>query len=126
MSVYFILQSFRHFTYVRTHSPTLPSLYLRHISFSNPSVASSTSQFSLQPFFRFSYVKSSLLNSPGETSILQPFRHFTYVKTNFPILPLLHLRHSSFSNHYFSSPTSQALHLRHLTSRPCKNAVQHV
>ena len=57
---------FRHFAYVRTHSPTIPSLYLRHSSFSNPSVASPTSQFILQPFFRFSYFTSSSLNSPGE------------------------------------------------------------
>ena len=41
---------FRHFTYVTAHSPTLPSLYLRHNSFSNSSVGSSTSQFILQPF----------------------------------------------------------------------------
>ena len=65
-----ILQPFRHFTYVTTHSPTLPSLYLRHSSFSNPSVASSTSRFILQPFFRFSYVTSSSLNSPGEPSMV--------------------------------------------------------
>ena len=41
-------------------------LYLCHSSFSNPSIASPTSQFILQPFFRFSYVRSSSLNSPGE------------------------------------------------------------
>ena len=46
--------------------PTLPSLHLRHGSLCNPSVASPTSQFILQPFFRFSYVTSSSLNSPGE------------------------------------------------------------
>ena len=28
------------------------------------------------------------------------------------------LRHSSFSNPSFASPTSQALHLRHVASRP--------
>ena len=61
-----ILQPSRHFTYVTTHSPTIPSLYLRHNSFSNPSVALPTSQFILQPFFRFSYVTNSSLNSPGE------------------------------------------------------------
>ena len=33
-----------------------PSLYLRHSSFYNPSVASPTSQLILQPFFRLSYV----------------------------------------------------------------------
>ena len=41
-------------------------LDLRHSSFSNPSVASPKSQFILQPFFRFSYVTSPSLNSPGE------------------------------------------------------------
>ena len=61
-----ILQPFRHFTYVTTYSPTLLSLYLCHSSFSNPSVASPTSQIILQPFFCFSYVTSSSLNSPGE------------------------------------------------------------
>ena len=62
-----ILQPFHCFTYVTTHSPTLPSLYLRHSSFSNPSVASPTSKYILQPFFCFSYVTSSSLNSPGES-----------------------------------------------------------
>ena len=33
-----------------------------------------------------------------------------------PNLPLFHLRHSSFSDPSFASPTSQALHLRHLAS----------
>ena len=60
-----ILQPFRHFTYVISHSSTLPLLYLHHSSFSNPSVASPTSQFILQHLFRFSYVTSSF-NSPGE------------------------------------------------------------
>ena len=61
-----ILQPLRHFIYVTTHFPTLPSHYLRHSSFSNPSLASPTFQFILQPFVRFSYVTSSSLNSPGE------------------------------------------------------------
>ena len=93
---------------VTTHSPTLPSLYLRHSSFSNPPVASPTSQFILQPFFRFSYVTSSSLNSPGElillsvtspTSqlILQPFRCFTYVTVHSPTLLLLLLCHKLFT-----------------------------
>ena len=51
-----ILQALRRFTYVTAHSRTLPSLYLRHSSFSNPFVASPTSQLILQPLFRFSYV----------------------------------------------------------------------
>ena len=110
-----ILQHFRHFTYVTTHSPTLLSLYLRHSSFSNSSVASPTSQFILQSFFRFSYVTSSFSNlsvtSPTPQLILQPFRRFSYVTAHSPILPLLHLRHSSFSNPSFAFSTSQALHL---------------
>ena len=39
-----ILQPFHPFTYVTAHSPTLPLLYLRHSSLSNPSFASPTSQ----------------------------------------------------------------------------------
>ena len=82
----FILQLFRHFTYVTTHSPNLPSLYLRHSSFSNPSVALPTSQL-----------------------ILQPFCHLTYVTTHSPTLSSLYLRHSSFSNPSVASPTSQII-----------------
>ena len=88
--------AFRHFTYVTAHCPTLPSLYLRHSSFSNPSVYSPTSQL-----------------------ILQPFRRFTYVTAHSPTLPLLLLRHSSFSNPSFVFSKSQALHIRHLASRQC-------
>ena len=47
------LQPFRRFTYVTAHSLTLPLLHLRHSSF-------------FKPFFLFSYVSSSSLNSPGE------------------------------------------------------------
>ena len=61
-----ILQPFRHFTYVTAYSPTLPSLYLRHSSFSNPFVASPMSQLIPQPFFHFSYITCSSLTSPGE------------------------------------------------------------
>ena len=68
----------------RAHSPTFPSLHLRHNSFFNPSVALPTSQL-----------------------ILQLFRHFTFVTTHSPTLPSLYLRHSSFSNPTVSLPTSQ-------------------
>ena len=133
-------------TYVTTHSPTLPSLYLRHNSFSNPSVALPTSQLILQPFPRFTYVTahsrtlpslylrhssfsnpyvaylrhSSFSNAFHQWAelILQPFHHFTYITTHSTTLPLLHLRHSSFSNPSFASPTSQALHLIHLANNP--------
>ena len=50
------------------HSPTFPSLHLRHNSFSNPSVALPTSQL-----------------------ILKPFRCFTYVTVHPPTLLSLHL-----------------------------------
>ena len=52
-----ILQPFPRFTYVTTHSPTLP-------------VASPTSQLILQPFFRLSYVTGFSLTSPGEPPML--------------------------------------------------------
>ena len=52
------------------HSPTFPSLHLRHSSFSNPFVALPTSPL-----------------------ILKLFRSFTYVTTHSPTLILLLLRH---------------------------------
>ena len=69
-----IFQAFRRFSYVTTHSPTLPSLYLRHNSFSNSSVTSPTSQFILQPFFRFSYFAgfSHELCSFSKLSVISP------------------------------------------------------
>ena len=48
------------------------------------------------------------VTSPTSQLILQPFRRFTYVIAHSQTLPLLHLRHSSFSNPSFASPTSQA------------------
>ena len=81
-----ILQDTRRFTYVTAHSPTPPSLYLRHSSF-NPSVALPTSQL-----------------------ILQPFRCFTYVKVHSPTIPSLHVRHNSFSNPSVALPTSSSLY----------------
>ena len=62
--------------------------------------------------------------SPTSQLIVQPFHRFTYVTAHSQILPLLHLRHSSFSNPYFASPTSQDFHLRHLASRPWANFVE--
>ena len=57
--------------------------------------------------------------SPTSQVILQPFHRYTYVTAHSPAFPLLHLRHSSFSNASFASLTSEALHLIHLASRPC-------
>ena len=50
------------------------------------------------------------VTSPTSQLILQPFRRFTYVTPHSPILPLLHLRHSSFFN-----PLSLLLRHRHFT-----------
>ena len=83
-----------HLHHSSAHSPTFPSLHLRHSTFSNPSVALPTSQL-----------------------ILQPFRRFTYNTDHSPTLPSLYPHHSSFSNPTFAFPTSQALHLGHLASR---------
>ena len=49
----------------------------------------------------FSYLS---VNSPTSQLILLPFHRFTYVTAHSPTLPLLHLRHSSFSNPSFASP----------------------
>ena len=59
-----------------------------------------------------------LINIVIAELILQPFSRFTYVTAHSSTLPLLHLRHSSFSNSSIASPTSQVLHLIHLASRP--------
>ena len=102
------------------HSPTFQSLHLRHNSFSIPSVALPTLQLILQPFRCFTYVTvhsrtllSLLLLMQWAELILQPFRLFTYVTAHSLTLPLLHLRHSSFSNPFsnlsVTSPTSQLI-----------------
>ena len=110
-----ILQPFRHFTYVSTHSPTLSSLHLRHNSFSNPSFASPTSQLMIRAHsttfpslrIRLNSFSNPSVTSPTSQFILQPFRRFTYVSSYSPTLPSLHLRHSSFPNPSVTSPTSQ-------------------
>ena len=108
------------------------SLHLRHSSFPKPSLALPTSQLILQPFRCFTYVTahsptllslllrhSIFVTSHGEPPM--PFRRFTYVTAHSPTRPLLHLCHSSFSIPSFASPTSQAFHLIHLASRPCRD-----
>ena len=132
-----ILQPFYRFTYVKAHSTTLPLLHLRHMhftyvirgaahakiaSFSNPYIASPTSQLILQPFHRFTYVTAhsktlpllhlrhqgsrhakiaSFCNpytaSPTSQLILQPFCRFTYVTAHSTTIPLLHLCHRHFT-----------------------------
>ena len=98
------------------HSPTLTSLHLRQSSFSNPSPALPTSQLILQPFRCFTYVIGT---SPTSELILQPFRRFIYATAHSTTLPPLHLRHRSLYNPSVASPTSLALHVLHLASRPC-------
>ena len=92
-----ILQTFRRFTYAAAHSPTLPLLHLRHISFPNPSVID----------LRHSSFSNPSVVLPTLQFILQPFRCFTYVTVHSPTFPLLYLRHSSFSNPSVALPTSQ-------------------
>ena len=58
------------------HSPSFPSLHLRHSSFSNPSAALPTSQLILQPFCCFIYVTAL---SPTLLSLLLRHKIFTYV-----------------------------------------------
>ena len=114
------------YSHSRAHSPTFPSLHLRHNSFSNSSVALITSQLIQQLFRCFTYVT---VHFPTILSLL--LLHFTYVTTHSPTLPPLYLRHSSFSNPsvasptsqfilqpFFASHTSQVLHLIRLASRP--------
>ena len=69
----------------RAHSPTLPSLHLRHSSLSNLSFALPTSQL-----------------------ILQSFRYFTHVTTHFQTLLSLFLRHM-----FFTYVTWRAAHDEH-------------
>ena len=103
---------------------------MRLFPFSNPSVATSTSQLIfliIQPFRHSSFSNLSDA-SPTSQLILQPFRRFTYVTAQSPSLPSLHLRHSSFYNPSVASPTSQlysttllSLHLRHSSFyNPCR------
>ena len=99
----------------RAHSPTFPSLhlrhnsfsnpsvlYVRHSSFSNPSVASPMSQFILQPFFQSPHLHHNSFSNPSvalPTSplILQPFCCFTYVTVYSPTLLSLLLLHKLFT-----------------------------
>ena len=69
-----ILQPFRCFVYVAAHTPTLPSFYLLRSSFSNPSVASPTSQLILQLFRCFTYIT---VHSPTLLSLLLRQKLFT-------------------------------------------------
>ena len=96
-----ILQSFRRFTYVTTHSPTLPLLYLHHISFSNSSFAFPMSQLCHSPIFPSLHLCRSPFSNPSvalPTSqlILQPVHCFTYVTSHSPTLLSLLLRHRLF------------------------------
>ena len=90
-------------TYVIAHSPTLPLLYLHHSSFSNPSVASPTSQLTAHsPSFHLLHLLHSSFPNPSlalPTSqlILQPFRCFTYITANSPTLLSLLLPHRIFT-----------------------------
>ena len=94
-----ILQPFRRVTYVIAHSTTLPLHHVRH-----------------RHFTYVTWWAAHVLNfySCG----LRLRRRFTCVTAHSPTLPSRNLRRSSFYNPSIASSTAQALHLRHLASRP--------
>ena len=134
-----ILQPFRRFIYVIldprnqghqngwwSHSPTFPSLHLRHSSFSNPSVALPTSQLIVQPFRHFSFSNLSVTSPtsqlilqpfvplPTSQLILQPFHCFTYVIGSSLASPgeplMIHLLMTAFAfNFWFSNYVDHSL-----------------
>ena len=106
--------------------PSFLLLHLRCSLFFNPSIASTTSQLILQPFYRFTYITAdspTLLSLylhhisfsnpsialPTSHLILQPFYRFTYITAHSPTLLSLYLHHRSFSNPSISLPTSQII-----------------
>ena len=97
MSRSLILKPLHRFTYVTTHSPTLPPLYLRQSSFYSPSVDSPMSQALHLCHSSFSNPSTDLSTSQ---LILQPLRRFTCVTGHSKTLLLLHLRHRHFT--YFT------------------------
>ena len=98
MRLHLILQPLHRLTYVTAHSPTT--------SFSNPYIASLTSQLFLQPFCSFTYVTAHSTSLP---LFHLHHRHFTYVTAHSATLLPLHLHHSSFYNPSAASPTSQVI-----------------
>ena len=115
---------------------SLPSLHLRHSSFSNLSVTSPTSQLILQlfrrftyvttdspntsgasptsqlvvkPFLRFSYVSGSSLTSPGEPPMTLTDQERVFDFSSFEKPKKLLFAESSFSNLSLTSPTSQLI-----------------
>ena len=76
MSILWVELILHPFTYVGTHSPSFPSLHLRHRAFSNTSFTLPTSQLILQHFRSFTYVT---VHSPTLLSLLLRHLHFPYV-----------------------------------------------
>ena len=95
-----ILQPFRHFTYITTHSPTLPSF--TYVTAHSPTLSLLHLPHSSNhsPTFPSLHLRHS--------SFSKPFRRFTYVTDHSPTILLLHLRH-----HSAHSPNFPSLHLRH-------------
>ena len=57
--------------------------------------------------------------SPTSQLIIQSFRCFTHATAHSTTLLPLHLHHRTFYNLFVASPTSQALHVLHLAICPC-------
>ena len=141
-----ILQPFRRFTYVTAHFQPFryftysPPLWARRqharLSRSGSGFEPRSGQVSWGRFFRglSSPVRqmSGSFRPPRSPNIIWPslssslIIHYgrqwpemmTRPKTLNKHMHMLHLRHNSFSNPSFAFPTSQALHLRRLASRP--------
>ena len=65
------------YSHSKAHSPTFPSLHLRHNSFSNPSVALPTSQLILQPLFL--HLRHSSFSNPSFASPTSQVLHLIHL-----------------------------------------------
>ena len=96
----------------RAHSPTFPSLHLRHSSFSNPSVALPMPQLILQPFCCFIYITahSPTPSFASPTPQALHLRHLASCQCH----PSYNLELTSCDFHIF-------LHLKKFLSKQCEH-----
>ena len=83
----------------RGHSPAIPSLHLRHNSFSTPSVGLPTSQLILQPFHCFIYV--TVVHSSTLLSVLLGHKFFTNSPDEKPMIVLEAIQPLNCTAHKF-------------------------
>ena len=86
-----ILQPFGLFTNVTAHSPTLPSLYLRHSSFSNPSFAPLRHRLFTYVTCRAAPVTNRILSFfvLAQGKYLRPFLYLQWHSRKYQIVPYL-------------------------------------